>query len=126
MWDDNKVAILQQLWNEGKSASEIARTLGEPITRNAVIGKAHRLGLQSRPSPVIRDTRATILTLNDRMCKWPFGHPGEASFHFCGKKSGPNTSYCGEHTEQAYRPGTSLDEILIARRVAARLTRHLN
>lgn len=111
MWTDDVVAQLTQLWNEGKSASEIAKAIGNGITRNAVIGKAHRLGLKSRPSPILRDTGATILTLNDRMCKWPFGHPGETGFHFCGKKAQPGTSYCGDHAQQAYQPGTSMQDM---------------
>ncbi len=39
------------MWQSGKSASEIAEKLGG-VTRNAVIGKAHRLGLSGRPSPI--------------------------------------------------------------------------
>jgi GcrA cell cycle regulator len=40
------------MWKEGKSAAEIAKTLGKGVTRNAVIGKAHRMGLSGRPSPI--------------------------------------------------------------------------
>jgi GcrA cell cycle regulator len=50
-WTDERVAELKQLWEQGHSASQIATILGE-VTRNAVIGKAHRLGLSSRPSPI--------------------------------------------------------------------------
>ena len=50
-WTDERVELLKKLWSDGLSASQIAAELGG-ITRNAVIGKAHRLGLQSRPSPV--------------------------------------------------------------------------
>ena len=46
-WDDERVAILKKMWLEGNSASEIAKELGN-ITRNAVIGKVHRLGLSNR------------------------------------------------------------------------------
>jgi GcrA cell cycle regulator len=46
--------MLQELWGSGLSAKEIAARLGSGITRNAVIGKAHRLGLSSRPSPIKR------------------------------------------------------------------------
>ena len=49
-WTDARVEILSQLWREGQSASAIARTLGG-VTRNAVIGKAHRLGLGGRARP---------------------------------------------------------------------------
>jgi len=47
-WSDDRVAILKRLWGEGKTAAEIAKQLGEGVTRNAVIGKAHRLKLSSR------------------------------------------------------------------------------
>ena len=46
-WSDERVAILKKMWLEGSSASEIAKELGN-ITRNAVIGKVHRLGLSNR------------------------------------------------------------------------------
>ena len=51
-WTDERVEKLRELWDKGLSASQIAKELGEGVTRNAVIGKAHRLGLKSRPSPV--------------------------------------------------------------------------
>lgn len=44
-WTDDRVATLKKLWLEGKSGGEIAKTLRGGVTRNAVIGKAHRLGL---------------------------------------------------------------------------------
>ena len=46
-WSDERVAVLKKMWLEGNSASEIAKVLGN-ITRNAVIGKVHRLGLSNR------------------------------------------------------------------------------
>ena len=46
-WTDERVEITKTLWKEGKSASQIAKYLGGP-TRNAVIGKMHRLGLSGR------------------------------------------------------------------------------
>jgi GcrA cell cycle regulator len=49
LWDDeSRVSYLKQLWTEGLSASQIARVMGSGLTRNAVIGKAHRLGLEPR------------------------------------------------------------------------------
>jgi GcrA cell cycle regulator len=47
-WTDEKVEQLRQHWLEGKSASQIATLLGHGLTRNAVIGKVHRLGLAGR------------------------------------------------------------------------------
>src|ERR1700751_2791732 len=45
-------ALLKKMWKEGKSAADIAKTLAKGVTRNAVIGKAHRMGLSNRPSPI--------------------------------------------------------------------------
>ncbi|MDY7099361.1 MAG: GcrA family cell cycle regulator [Pseudomonadota bacterium] len=50
-WTDERIATLQKMWEGGSTASQIAEELGG-VSRNAVIGKAHRLGLKSRPSPV--------------------------------------------------------------------------
>jgi GcrA cell cycle regulator len=49
-WTDERVELLKKLWSEGLSASQIAAELGG-ITRNAVIGKVHRLGLSGRAKP---------------------------------------------------------------------------
>ena len=51
-WTDERVNLLKQLWGEGKTAKEIAGVLGGGLTRNAVIGKAHRLNLSGRASPI--------------------------------------------------------------------------
>ena len=50
-WTDERIDTLKKMWEDGQTASQIAEALGQ-VSRNAVIGKAHRLGLQSRPSPV--------------------------------------------------------------------------
>src|SRR5688572_33463072 len=50
-WTEERVEILKRLWNEGLSASQIAGRLGYGVTRNAVIGKVHRLGLSGRVTP---------------------------------------------------------------------------
>lgn len=47
-WTDERVDQLRQLWLDGKSASQIAAVLSNGVTRNAVIGKVHRLGLSGR------------------------------------------------------------------------------
>ena len=49
-WTDDRVATLKKLWLDGLSASQIAKQLGG-VTRNAVIGKVHRLGLSGRAAP---------------------------------------------------------------------------
>lgn len=50
-WTEDRIATLTKMWESGATASQIADELGG-VSRNAVIGKAHRLGLKSRPSPV--------------------------------------------------------------------------
>lgn len=54
-WTDRSEARLRELWSEGCSTAEIGRRMG--FTKNSVVGKAHRLGLKSKPSPIIRDGR---------------------------------------------------------------------
>ena len=49
-WTDERVSTLKKLWLDGLSASQIAKQLGG-VTRNAVIGKVHRLGLSGRAAP---------------------------------------------------------------------------
>ena len=125
-WTDERIAKLKELWEKGLSASQIAAELAEGVTRNAVIGKAHRLGLKSRPSPVKADPkkktkakpkpppkkveevkdaekRIGLLDLTERICKWPIGHPGEADFHFCGEPSVDGLPYCQPHCEEAFQ-----------------------
>ncbi|MBU1346033.1 MAG: GcrA family cell cycle regulator [Alphaproteobacteria bacterium] len=50
-WTEDRVGALKKLWLEGQSASQIAKQLGGGVTRNAVIGKVHRLGLSGRATP---------------------------------------------------------------------------
>ncbi|MDE1466183.1 GcrA family cell cycle regulator [Aurantiacibacter sp. D1-12] len=198
-WTEERIATLTKMWEGGSTASQIAEELGG-VSRNAVIGKAHRLGLKARPSPVkakakkkpapkkkaapapkpaakkaapakvapkpapkaaakpasppansqplpnkqddlpkivsygpggflrqgpgdqqapippapprrlvpakpspdIAD-KTSLLDLNDRVCRWPMGHPGEPDFHFCGEKVNPGFPYCVEHCGRAYQ-----------------------
>jgi GcrA cell cycle regulator len=194
-WTDERIDRLKTMWENGLTASQIAEDLGG-VSRNAVIGKAHRLGLKSRPSPVkanepdaksaapkpkvklaekpaapravtppppvdrpvtaapspslppaqprqdmpkvvsigpggfmrqgpgdqqapippapprrlvpakpspeIAD-KTSLLDLNERVCRWPMGHPGEPDFHFCGEAVNPGFPYCVEHCGRAYQ-----------------------
>lgn len=129
-WTDERIALLKKMWGEGKTAAEIAKELGE-VTRNAVIGKAHRLKLSNRVSPIqqnkkpvpvkqpaaaapekkihkIQDHehRRTGLKLNDlnsRMCHWPLGDPQDADFCFCGDGAVVGLPYCPDHARAAYQ-----------------------
>lgn len=58
-WTDERINTLKKMWGQGKSASEIAEKL-TGVTRNAVIGKAHRLGLSGRPSPIKAVTKKVV------------------------------------------------------------------
>ena len=103
-WTPERTAALIALWNEDLSTSEIGRRL--EITKNAVIGKVHRLGLtQRRPSPKVKPEPVHFLRLDSLragMCSWPIGEPGEDSFHFCGSPAFGNKPYCGKHCAVAY------------------------
>ncbi len=55
-WNEDAIAKLRVLWNEGHSTAAIGRRLG--VSKNAVVGKAHRLSLPPRPSPIRRDAIA--------------------------------------------------------------------
>ena len=112
-WTDERIDELKQLWGEGLSAQEIGRKLG--VTKNAVIGKAHRLGLPARPSPIKRARPAAPakakrkspptnlgIRLSGPTCLWPIGDHQEDDFHFCGAPSIPSKPYCQKHYDEAY------------------------
>jgi len=104
-WTPERTAALMALWNEDLSTSEIGRRLG--ITKNAVIGKVHRLGLpQRRPSPKPREEEVVhylrLDGVSSGMCIWPIGEPGDRDFHFCGEPALPGKPYCASHCQLAY------------------------
>ena len=105
-WTKTKVEKLSKLWGQGVSARDIAEKLGN-ISRNAVIGKANRLGLSKKLSSedkkIKKEISASSLVHNMSGCKWPIGHPGDNDFSFCGKPTIPGKPYCGEHCLIAYR-----------------------
>jgi GcrA cell cycle regulator len=55
VWDDETIRVLRDLWAEGLSTAEIGRRLS--VSKNAIVGKAHRLELDARPSPIRRDSK---------------------------------------------------------------------
>ncbi len=111
-WNDEKIGRLKKLWSEGLTTGEIGKRLG--VSKNAVVGKAHRLGLKGRPSPIKRqdvktpapkkpETRIFTLTdLSAQTCRWPIGDPKHEDFRFCGKPVIAGKPYCGEHCSVAY------------------------
>ena len=56
----------------------------------------------AKPSPEIAD-KTSLLDLNEKICKWPIGHPGEPDFHFCGNQANPGFPYCVQHCGVAYQ-----------------------
>ncbi len=131
-WTDERVNLLKQLWGEGKTAAEIAKVLGDGITRNAVIGKAHRLKLSSRLSPIQQNTSKkpkteiqaprlakpmaklpefkgkslNLVDLEANMCRWPNGDPQSEEFSFCGHGTVAGLPYCDTHCRAAYQVPT--------------------
>ena len=124
-WTEEKVERLKKLWAEGLTTGEIGRALD--MSKNAVVGKAHRLGLESRPSPIKRDEESiskkedsklkkanfskqaksvedfvTLTDLTLHSCRWPIGDPKDKEFHFCGKEAILGKPYCAEHIMVAY------------------------
>ena len=80
-WTEERVGLLKRLWLEGLSASQIAKQLGG-VTRNAVIGKVHRLGLSGRatpsspPRPTFKAPRAPRPVSNTALApRRPMAHP---------------------------------------------------
>ena len=129
-WTNEKIELLKKLWDEGLTASRIAHEIGD-MTRNAVIGKAHRLGLSGRMQSKSKNSSISIvrkkknspynkkiieissqvdepmnptpfLDIKDGMCRWPLGEPGENDFKFCGQEIFPGRPYCDKHSLLAY------------------------
>ena len=113
-WTKAKVEKLTKFWGQGVSARDIASKLGN-ISRNAVIGKANRLGLSKKSSatkiPLTNNITISSLVPNMSGCKWPIGHPGDSDFYFCGKPVIPGKPYCGEHCLIAYRRKDSQQKV---------------
>jgi GcrA cell cycle regulator len=115
-WNDDKTAGLRELWDEGLPTAEIGRRLG--ITKNAVIGKAWRLGLPPRrvsdsPNPV--PSFAEIMPRATDRCHWPFGKPGTAALRFCSRPVLAGKPYCEIHCRIAYvRPPDPWPSVAIA------------
>ena len=103
-WTPTRVSILIALWNEGLTTSAIGKKLG--VTKNAVVGKVHRLGLPSRGSPIRKKPEPIkVISLRDLrpgMCCWPNSDPDKEDFHFCGDPTEQDKPYCAYHCERAY------------------------
>jgi len=129
-WTPERIKVLIALWEEGLPTSEIGRRLD--VTKNAVVGKVHRLGLKKRQSPIRQSAAASsapaqpkktkkvvaptpavsaklpsgdvvrLEELTNAMCCWPEGEPGTPDFYFCGKQAVQDKPYCEAHCARAY------------------------
>ena len=121
VWNEDKLNKLKTLWDKGLPITKIGLELG--VSRNAIAGKAHRLGLPKRNSPISKsgdprknENKANIQTdkelplkllLRDvewsrNRCCWPLGDPKLPGFSFCGTSIIPGRPYCEEHSKLAY------------------------
>lgn len=123
-WTEERVENLRAFWALGLSAGQIATKLGD-TTRNAVIGKVHRLGLPERKSytrpvkrrhktqkikieinvggqPVSRQIPLADLELNE--CRWIIGEG--YPYLCCGHSKHGDSLYCKHHTARATKPET--------------------
>ena len=108
-WTPERVERLTQLFEEGLPTAEIGRRLG--LTKNAVIGKLHRIALAPRGGPPIAPPQRNFFEFTGPSCLWPHGHPDDADFHFCGARPLPGKPYCAEHAAVAYvRPKEPKEE----------------
>ena len=116
---DERLEELKKLWAQGLSISQIGEALG--VSRNAIAGKAHRMGLPKRPSPISKpkaekpkvqpvvEEQDLPLRLELRQlvwsrskCCWPTGDPKKNGFVFCGDTVVPGKPYCLPHCKEAY------------------------
>ena len=119
VWTDERLEELKKLWAQGLSISQIGEALG--VSRNAIAGKAHRMGLPKRPSPISKpkaekpkaepvvEEQDLPLRLELRQlvwsrskCCWPTGDPKKKGFVFCGDTVAPGKPYCLPHCKEAY------------------------
>ena len=119
-WDDLKLKKLQDLWKQGHPISKIGEILG--VSRNSVAGKAHRMGLPKRTSPISSEKKQNLSKLENDIidkiiplkiklrevqwsrtkCCWPEGDPKQNDFKFCGEDIFPGRPYCDKHSLLAY------------------------
>ena len=123
-WSEDRLSKLKKLWADGLSISQIGKELD--VSRNAVAGKVHRMGLSKRQSPIsgelgkkkpddgkkdldMMSVENLPLKLAFRRidwsrsrCSWPSGDPQTTAFSFCGKEVVQDKPYCNEHCFEAY------------------------
>ena len=137
-WTAGKTVRLKHLWKAGYTAAEIGEKLN--YSRNAVIGRAHRLNLDARRSgrsskgtkhsikTIGRKEQARMLLLDNNFepeiptqleeltehhCRWPEGEPGKKDFYFCGRTPVKGFSYCRLHVLIGFRSRNEHDTAII-------------
>lgn len=110
-WRPDADAILTRMWKDDHCAREIAEALG--VTRNAVIGRAHRLHLKQHAGACVRrapkqkpmSRLERMIAMKDGQCRWPIGEPKDDDFRFCGDQVAyADKPYCAHHCGNAYLP----------------------
>lgn len=108
-WTDERIGRLKTLWAGGKSANEIA--LAMDVSRNAVIGKVHRLKLTGRPSPI---KQQRVITAADVRCEdvvadaspaprtCRFLHGDALEHNYCGAPVHTAGSWCEDHRKVVF------------------------
>ena len=120
-WTEDRLVKLRELWDKKLSISKIGEALG--VSRNAIAGKAHRLGLEKRQSPIKyavkskeigfawnEEKRGPMplrlilrnLQWSRSKCLWPSGDPKSTDFKFCGEAVLSGKPYCLKHCALAY------------------------
>jgi GcrA cell cycle regulator len=117
-WTAAEETLIERLWKEGHSASKIGKRLGR--TKNMIVGKANRMGLEARRSPIIgsqkpRQPRPVRLKAPPPSrigpvfarigsCCWPIGEVRSPQFRFCSSPAVIlGKPYCAEHCARAYQ-----------------------
>lgn len=119
IWNEEKLKKLEDLWKQGLPISKIGELLG--VSRNSIAGKAHRMSLPKRNSPISgkEKTKSQKTTSNQNTeiplklklrnvewsrtrCCWPKGDPKLQGFKFCGAEIFPGRPYCDKHSYLAY------------------------
>ena len=99
-WTPERIEHLKLLWDEGVTTAEIGRRIG--VSKNAVVGKVHRIGLVPRVITEKPAPRRNVFDFTGPVCMWPIGHPTDHDFHFCGGRPINGKPYCEHHVAKAY------------------------
>ena len=99
-WTAERVERLSQLFAEGLPTAEIGRRMG--LTKNAVIGRLHRNAMTRREAKPKAPPLRNVFEFTGPSCLWPYGHPNDTNFHFCGARPMAGKPYCAEHAAIAY------------------------